>query len=310
MWGSSSTLSFVVRHTGSADLKRKIGVSHNPDRVLGIVIDTERLELRLPEEKLTWLKWLTQRWRSMKSCTKQDLLSLIGQLQHACKVVCPGQTFLRRMIELSTIAKELYHHIRLNKEFYSDLEWWVQFLPNWNGVSMMSSMCSVPHSETVTADASGGWGCGAFSGAQWFQVEWPESWAMVHITVKELLPIVLTCALWSPQWKGKSVLCRSNNAAVVAVVNSGQLKAQDPTAMHLQQCIFFFAARDGYTLQAVHVAGKLNVVADALSRDNLPLFLAQVPGVLTHPTPTPHKLLYICHILLRRPSLRHPQVTL
>ena len=149
---------------------------------LGIMNDTERLELRLPEEKLTRLKRLTQRWRAMKSCTKRDLLSLIGQLQHACKVVRPGRTFLHHMIELSTIANELHHHIRLNKEFHSDLEWWVQFLPSWNGVSMMSSVCPVPHSETVTA--SGGWGCGAFSGVQWFQVEWPESWATVHITVK------------------------------------------------------------------------------------------------------------------------------
>ena len=128
---------------------------------------------------------------------------------------------------------------------------------------------------------------------QWFQVEWPESWATVHITVKELLPIVLACALWGPQWTGKSVLCRSDNAAVVAAVNSGWSKAQDPTAMHLLQCGFFFAARDSYILQAVHVAGKLNVAADALSRDNLPLFLAQVPGALPHPTPTPHKLLQL-----------------
>ena len=160
---------------------------------LGIVIDTERLELRLPEEKLTRLKWLTQRWKAMKSCMKRDLLSLIGLLQHACKVVHPGRTFLHRMIELLTIAKELHHHIRLNNEFHSDLEWWVRFRPRWNGVFMMSSVCRVPHSETVTADASGRWGCGAFSGAQWFQVEWPESWAMVHITVKELLSIVLAC---------------------------------------------------------------------------------------------------------------------
>ncbi len=49
---------------------------------------------------------------------------LIGHLQHACRVVKPGRTFLRRMINLSTVARELYHHIRLNRGFRSDLAWW------------------------------------------------------------------------------------------------------------------------------------------------------------------------------------------
>ena len=55
---------------------------------------------------------------------QRELLSLIGQLQHACCVVRPGRSFLRRMIALSTMPKELYHWVRLSKEFRSDLRWW------------------------------------------------------------------------------------------------------------------------------------------------------------------------------------------
>ena len=50
-------------------------------------------------------------WRGCKTCTKQELLSLIGQLGHACKVVKPGRIFLSQMIKLSTVAKKLNHHI-------------------------------------------------------------------------------------------------------------------------------------------------------------------------------------------------------
>ena len=47
---------------------------------------------------------------------------------------------------------------------------------------------------------SGSWGCGAFtSSGEWFQVVWPDSWSSVHITVKELLPIVIGVALWGKQ---------------------------------------------------------------------------------------------------------------
>ena len=99
---------------------------------LGIILDTDQFELRLPKEKLQRLTALITQWQGKRSCKKRELLSLIGQLQHACQVVRPGRTFLRRMIDLSTTARELHHHIRLNLGFQSDLEWWALFLSGWN----------------------------------------------------------------------------------------------------------------------------------------------------------------------------------
>ena len=77
---------------------------------LGILLDMVAFELKLPDDKLRRLKSLIQQWKSRKSCTKRELLSLIGQLQHACRVVRPGRTFLRRMITLSTRAKYIFKH--------------------------------------------------------------------------------------------------------------------------------------------------------------------------------------------------------
>ena len=46
------------------------------------------MELRLPQEKLGQLKVMIQDWKARKFCSKRELLSLIGRLQHAClKVV-------------------------------------------------------------------------------------------------------------------------------------------------------------------------------------------------------------------------------
>ncbi len=41
------------------------------------------------------------------------------------------------------------------------------------------------------------------------------------ITLKELLPVVLACAVWGEQWKLKVVLVHCDNQGVVSVVNSG-----------------------------------------------------------------------------------------
>ena len=99
---------------------------------LSIVIDTVAEELRLPEEKLDRLRMLLVEWRDKKVCTRRDLESLIGHLNHACKVVRPGRLFLRRMIDLLHHRKNV-HYICLSRGFRSDLQWWKVFATTWNG---------------------------------------------------------------------------------------------------------------------------------------------------------------------------------
>ena len=55
---------------------------------------------RLPERKVKELRELIREWSQKKSCRVRDLQSLVGKLQHVCKVVRPGRTFLGRMLEL------------------------------------------------------------------------------------------------------------------------------------------------------------------------------------------------------------------
>ena len=86
---------------------------------LGILLDSAAFEIMLPQDKLVCLQALIWSWCTKKSCTKRELLSLIGNLQHACRVVPPGRSFLRRMIELSTKVKELHHHIRIFDQIFN-----------------------------------------------------------------------------------------------------------------------------------------------------------------------------------------------
>ncbi len=143
---------------------------------------------------------------------------------------------------------------------------------------------------TLTSDASGTWGCGAFtSGGEWFQVKWPDSWKDTNIMVKELLPIVLAVALWGDSWAGKLIRCRCDNAAVVEVVNSGVSRCEK--AMHLVRSAFIFQAMHEVSLWAVHIPGVENRSADALSRDNSSLFFFQNPEARERLTAIPPALL-------------------
>jgi hypothetical protein len=83
----------------------------------------------IPAAKLLALKGLFTEWSARKWCTRVQLESLIDKLHHACLVVWPGRTFLRRMINLLCAFRSRDHPIRLNvAEFRLDLQWWIEFL--------------------------------------------------------------------------------------------------------------------------------------------------------------------------------------
>lgn len=203
-------------------------------------------------------------------------------------MVQSGGTFLRRMINLSTTVSEPHHHIRINQCFRSDLAWWATFLPGWNGTSMMADVQRSIPQEVITLDASS-WGCGAF-GAQrcWFQLQWPPSWDRVHITAKELVPVVMSVALWGHGWQGTTVLCRCDNAAIVSIVNSG--RSTNGLAMHLMLTLFFYTAVFQLVVVAEHVAGRDNEAADAISCDRVPNFLSLIPQASPEATRVPANL--------------------
>ena len=103
--------------------------------VLGIELDSFNQVAHLPQEKLLALKNLISSWLPRKWCNRHELESLIGHLHHAAKVVWPGRTSLRRMIDLLCCFRWRDHPVRLNREYHLHLLWWHQFLEDWHGVS-------------------------------------------------------------------------------------------------------------------------------------------------------------------------------
>ena len=239
---------------------------------LGIEIDTKVGELRLPAEKLTRLQQLLSTWGDRKTCSRRELESLIGLLNHACKVVRSGRSFLRRMIDLlhSVPMHPLRPHlIRLNRAFRADLAWWRLFVAEWNGVSFLAPPRQTPITELAT-DASGSWGCGAWHGSRWFQIAWDDTSQSLPIAAKELLPIVLACELWGREWCGRLVRCHCDNQVVVAGLRSRT--SRDVHCLHMLRALAFVEARWQLHLQARYISTKANHLADDLSRNNLASF--------------------------------------
>ncbi len=247
---------------------------------LGLVIDTVKMEVRLPQEKLSELRGLLRKWRGMKSCRRRDLESLVGSLNHACRAIRPGRAFKRRLQDLMTTVKRDGRRVRLNVEARADIEWWHQVGLDWNGTALMRAVVpdEVP-SEIMFSDASGSWGCGATWQGRWFQIKWSDAtqaskWSIMP---KELLPIVVAAVIWGKLWNG-SVLAMCDNMAVVASIASGACK--EKKAMHLLRCLAFVEAKVPVRVVAKHIKGTENIVADALSRDRIDVARSSMQGVM------------------------------
>ena len=255
---------------------------------LGIEIDTMAGQLRLPHEKLQRLQDQLEEWGDKKVCTRRELESLIGTLNHACKVVRSGRSFLRRMLDLLhgvSTHPSRPHPIRLNREFRSDLMWWRAFVESWNGISFLSPP---PHLRQLqmASDASGSWGCGVWHAHSWFQLQWDEWSAPLPIMVKELLPIVLAVVVWGPRWGNHRVICLCDNQAVVACLHS-----RTSRVAHMLRTLAFIEAKFAFCLTPQYIDTNANHLADDLSRNLLSSFLSKVPMADRRATQLPAHLL-------------------
>lgn len=257
--------------------------------ILGIRLDSVRQTAELPPDKFAALKSLIHSWTSKQWCTKKELQSLIGHLHHAAKVVWPGRAFIRRMLDLLHCFRRNDHPIRLNREFRLDLSWWHQFLSEWHGVSFwLFPGLSPPPDTEVMSDASGAVGFGAIWGEEWFNGIWLHQQVNLSIAYKELYPIVMAAALWGSHWSRQHIMFRSDNEAVVLILNSRTSKV--PVIMHLVRHLLLSAARFQFSFSTLHIPGLCNVVADALSRFNWQAFRQLAPRAAASPIKIPRDL--------------------
>ena len=285
---SSSLLAFLTLAT-EAGVPVKVPKTCPPSTVAilhGIEVDSGAMEARLPADKVSKSLSAVKDMLGRKKATLKDLQSLLGLLNFVCTVIYPGRSFLRRLFSLCKRATRPTHYIRITQDAKLDLEAWLEFLNDFNGVTLLKQKRWQTSAKLhLFTDAATSCGYGAVLGNEWTAGRWPESWKSFHISIMELYPIILAVELWSPRLAHRSIIFHCDNIAVCHIINSHSSK--DPNIMVLVRRLVVSSMKFNIMFHAVHVPGLLNPLADALSRQDMVKARSLAPTLATVATPVP-----------------------
>ena len=93
-------LQSLVRQLGLEISIKKLVASNTCVNCLGVIIDTQRFTVSVPEEKLPDIIKVCSLWQGKTSCTRKGLQSLLGRLLYISKSVKASRFFLNHMLEV------------------------------------------------------------------------------------------------------------------------------------------------------------------------------------------------------------------
>ena len=263
---------------------------------LGLEINTNHMTVSIPQDKLQRLYDELSSLLTCKKTTLKTLQSVTGLLNFCCRAIPAGRAFIRRFYDAMTGLSKPHHHVRVNVEMKKDIKTWLMFLDKFNGTNLYKypKWFSAQDLQFFTDSAGGAHlGCAAIFKTHWSFLTWPHVWydeaLLKDISFLELVPIVMAFHLWGDKLKNQSVILNTDNQALVSILNKRSSKSK--RVMHLVRPLVLYCLLHNIHYRAVHVVGKSNLIADALSRQDWGKFHHYFPHKDANPTPIPHSFL-------------------
>ena len=268
----------ILRRLGFAVSWKKVSPPSTCTTFLGICIDSEKMNLSLPDGKIDKLTHLIDDLKSSGSASKKQLESLGGLVSHFSSVIRGGRTFCRRIFDLSSACRR-GRRVILSDEIRLDLEWWRKLCSFFNG---NANIIGKEVSTSIVTDASST-GFGGWSEGDWFLGLWdgnvPECFHFhehvveppsdidgtpSNINIYELFAVLAGLRRWGPMVKDSLIQVVTDNTQVMHMVNTG--RSSSKACMSWLREIFWLCFVFNVDLHAVYINTKENVFADALSR--------------------------------------------
>jgi hypothetical protein len=256
---------------------------------LGLGLDSTTQTSFVPQDKVASLLQLAGDMRSRDSTQLRHVRTLIGKFSFAAAVLPGARPFFAQLIDSTKHYSNKFISMPVTAAMKDDLDMWSHFLTHWNGQARWSTggrfiiehdasksgfgfaLVDTPDGfdqAALPAPLRTGHGyMGAFALTDMPAVRHSIQWA-------ELFAIATSLALYGPHFRNASVLVRTDNITDVFIIKR-QYTSKKPL-LRLLRSICLTCAHYNTTLEAEHIAGVDNELADYLSRPNEHRYRARV----------------------------------
>ena len=201
---------------------------------------------------------------SLPACPVRQFMSLIGLLTATEKQVHLGRLHMRpiqwHLKNSWRIPESLEKVIPIPISLHPHLQWWLEE----HNVLTGQPLHPIKHAIQIFTDASKeGWGTHLNEHTARGTWSLPES--KLHINYLELKAVFLALKQFQDLCTDQIVLVATDNTTIVSYINKEGGMRSGPLCALLWR-ILTWCTRKQVTLKARHIPGRLNVVADKLSR--------------------------------------------
>ena len=262
---------------------------------LGLELDSVDMVVRIPMDKIVELIGKIDMVLHKEKVTLKQMQSLIGSLNFCCRAIVPGRPFCRRLINATCGLTQPFHHLRITKPIRLDLQMWLHFFRNHNGVSAFHDRYWVTNEDVqLFSDSAAGpnLGFGIYFQGKWSHGVWPNTWREMgitdDITVLELFPILVAIHLWGDSLRNKKIQFVCDNMSVTHIINT--MTSRSERIMCLVRNLTVKCLELNIVLRSTHIVGAQNCICDALSRQDLTKFRQLAPEADRDPARVPDYL--------------------
>ena len=248
-----SSLSFVLNEGKS------ILVPTQELEFLGFLVNSVRMSLYLPRDKVKSIKRECQSLLNNPSVSIRTLSRLLGKLSSSIQAVFTAPLHYRFLLTAKTMAlkkTQCYEStLLLNRAAQEELLWWRDHLAAWNGRSLLRKKDDL----LIETDASNlGWGAccnGVRTGGIWSHRE-----RLQHINCLELMAGGFAIKSFCKNRASIQVKLLMDNTTAIAYIN--RMGGSSPVLASLVYEIWQWCLQREISLTAHHIPGIYNNAAD------------------------------------------------
>lgn len=259
----SDTESLMEKVGFVVNLEKSVTVPTKRIVFLGNIIDSEKMKVFLPQDKIENIKSESRSLRNLQQAKIRQVAKVIGMFVAAFSAVQYGQLHYRNLERRKSMALksnkgDFEANMSITTDIKNELDWWINDLDHQYRLISHGN----PDVKIQTDASLTGWGAvldDSKIGGRWNDHEKDD-----HINALELKAILLTIKSFSSKIIGKHVQILSDSStAVCYITNMGGIRSE--RCNEIARNIWLWCIQMSIWLSCTHIAGKLNQ-ADGPSR--------------------------------------------